>query len=40
MPPLEQLASPELVDNPIELAHGLAIRWADAYRKGEPRVEP
>lgn len=39
-PPFVGLASPERIDNPIELAHELAIRFAESLREGGPgRVE-
>jgi hypothetical protein len=40
MPPVEALSSPAVVDNPIELAHQLALDYATAYRNGVPRINP
>lgn len=40
-PPFTPLGTPATIDNPIELAHGLALGFAAAIRAGGPgRVEP
>jgi hypothetical protein len=39
-PPFVQLATPLLVDNPIETAHRLALDFMDSFRTGAPSVGP
>ena len=39
-PEPEALATPETIDNPIELVHRLTTRFADGWRRGQPSVEP
>lgn len=38
--PLVRLPAPQRVDNPIELAHRVALQFASTYRAGAPRIEP
>jgi hypothetical protein len=39
-PPFVKLATPLLVDNPIETAHRLALDFMDSFRLGAPTVGP
>jgi hypothetical protein len=39
-PPFVQLATPMVVDNPIETAHRLALDFMDSFRLGAPSVGP